>query len=123
MPADAGVLCVIPARGGSKRFPRKNVARFRGETLVAAAVRTAFESRVFAEVVVSTDDDEIAAAAEGAGARIRVRDAALSGDTVTLEPVLIDAADWLRASGRSFDVGSIMLTTSPLRRTSDVVAA
>jgi pseudaminic acid cytidylyltransferase len=123
MRADSRPLCVIPARGGSKRFPRKNVALFRGEPLVAATVRTALEAAVFARVVVSTDDDEIAAIAGRAGADVRARDASLSGDFVTLEPVLIDAADWLAADGWHFEVGSIMLTTSPLRRASDVVAA
>ena len=123
MPAEAAPLCVIPARGGSKRFPRKNLAAFRGVPLVAAAVATALESGVFAQVVVSTDDGEIARVAEAAGARIRARDAALSGDFVTLEPVLLDAADWLAGEGSRFDTGSIMLTTSPLRRASDVRGA
>jgi pseudaminic acid cytidylyltransferase len=123
MPAETAPVCVIPARGGSKRFPGKNLAPFRGVPLVAAAVATALESGVFARVVVSTDDDEIARVAEGAGARVRARDAALSGDFVTLEPVLLDVVEWLAGEGLHFEAGSILLTTSPLRRASDVQAA
>jgi N-acylneuraminate cytidylyltransferase len=123
MPAETAPLCVIPARGGSKRFPGKNLATFRGVPLVAAAVTTALDAGIFAQVVVSTDDDEIGRVAERAGARVRARPAALSGDFVTLEPVLLDGADWLAGEGSQFEVGSILLTTSPLRRASDVRAA
>ena len=123
MPADTRPFCVIPARGGSKRFPRKNVALFGGETLVGLTVRTARDAGVFARIVVSTDDEEIAAIAADRGAEVRFRDAALSGDLVTLEPVLLDAADGLAREGGEFESGAIMLPTSPLRRTADVVAA
>jgi N-acylneuraminate cytidylyltransferase len=120
MPAEQPPVCVIPARGGSKRFPRKNLALFRGRTLVGLAVETALESGVYSRVIVSTDADEIAAAARAAGADIRERPVDLSGDFTTLEPVLLDAVDWLAGSGHRVDVGSVMLTTSPLRTADDI---
>ena len=61
-------VCVIPARGGSKRLPRKNVADFHGRPILAYTVAAALESGVFARVVVSTEDREIAEIARQAGA-------------------------------------------------------
>jgi N-acylneuraminate cytidylyltransferase len=123
MPAEAGPVCVIPARGGSKRFPRKNLALFKGVPLVGLAIDTARESGVFSRVIVSTDDPEIAEAARRFGAQVRERPAPLAADLVTLEPVLVDVAHWLAEAGTPVTVGSIMLTTSPLRRATDVRAA
>lgn len=123
MPGDPKPLCVIPARGGSKRFPRKNVALFRGVPLVGLAIRTAFESRVYSRVVVSTDDEEIASVAREFGAVVHARPAPLATDFITLEPVLLDVLDTLESQGESFATGSVMLTTSPLRRPEDVRAA
>jgi N-acylneuraminate cytidylyltransferase len=122
--ADAPI-CVIPARGGSKRFPRKNLAHFRGRSLLALTVDTARESGVYARIIVSTDDEEIAREARGAGADVRERPAHLSGDFITLEPVLLDAADWIEGggSGQPPAIGSVMLTTSPLRTAADVRGA
>jgi pseudaminic acid cytidylyltransferase len=120
MPVETKPVCVIPARGGSKRFPRKNLAFFRGRPLVGLTVDTALASDVYSRVVVSTDDEEIAAVARASGAEIRERPAELSGDFITLEPVLLDVVDAFAASGTAVDVGSVMLTTSPLRRAEDV---
>ena len=119
-PAEAPI-CVIPARGGSKRFPRKNLARFRGRTLLAATVDTAAESGVYSRIIVSTDDAEIAEEARGAGAEVRERPPTLAGDLITLEPVLLDAARWIGEAAPP--VGSVMLTTSPLRTAADVRGA
>ncbi|MBU6162824.1 MAG: pseudaminic acid cytidylyltransferase, partial [Myxococcales bacterium] len=74
-------LAVIPARGGSKRIPRKNVRDFAGRPLLAWAVDLAISSELFSHVVVSTDDDQIAEVALGAGAMVPFRrPASLSGD-------------------------------------------
>jgi pseudaminic acid cytidylyltransferase len=118
-----GPVCVIPARGGSKRFPRKNLARFRGQSLLALTVATAQESGVYRRIVVSTDDEEIAVEARRAGAEVRERPAHLAGDLVTLEPVLLDVADASGAERAAAPVGSVMLTTSPLRTAADVRGA
>lgn len=63
-------LCLIPARGGSKRLPRKNIRSFLGKPIIAYAIRAALDSGLFDEVMVSTDDEEIAAKAKEYGARV-----------------------------------------------------
>ena len=98
-----GIPCVavIPARGGSKRVPRKNVRRIDGRPLVSWAVETCQRAGLFDRIVVSTDDDEIADIAVSAGAEVPFRRSAnLSDDTTPLVPVIADALARLRpASG------------------------
>jgi pseudaminic acid cytidylyltransferase len=120
MPPDMAPVCVIPARGGSKRFPRKNLALFNGVPLVGLTVEIARAAAVFSRVIVSTDDPEIADTAARFGAEIRDRPPSLAGDFITLEPVLLDVWEALALEGPRFDVGAVMLTTSPLRRAADV---
>jgi N-acylneuraminate cytidylyltransferase len=93
-------LGVIPARGGSKGVPRKNLREIGGETLVARAVRCALAARTLDLVVVSTDDDEIAAAAEAAGARVVRRPADLAGDESPTVDALLHAVETLGARPR-----------------------
>lgn len=116
-------VCVIPARGGSKRFPRKNLALFRGTPLIGLTIETARSAGIYSQVIVSTDDNEIAEVASRFGAEVRTRPERLAGDFITLEPVLLDVVEWLRLRGQPVTVGSVMLTTSPLRRPDDVRAA
>lgn len=86
-------LCVIPARGGSKRIPRKNVKDFLGKPLIAYSIEAALNSGVFERVIVSTDDAEIADVAVKFGAQVPfVRDAALSDDYATSSDAVADAA-------------------------------
>lgn len=85
------VLAVIPARGGSKGVPGKNVARIGGVPLVARAVRAALGAEHIDQVAVSTDDPDIARAAEQAGAIVVQRPAELAGDTATSEAALTHA--------------------------------
>lgn len=63
-------ICIIPARGGSKRIPRKNIKPFLGKPIIAYSIKTALESGLFAEVMVSTDDPEIAEIAKQYGAKV-----------------------------------------------------
>lgn len=85
-------LAVIPARGGSKRIPRKNVRPFRGRPLIAWAIESARNCGLFDRIVVSTDDEEIAAAACQAGAEVPfIRPAALSDDITPTLPVIAHA--------------------------------
>ena len=106
-------VAIIPARGGSKGVPRKNVRRVGGMPLIARAVRAAAAAERIDLVVVSTDDAEIAAAAAAAGARVVDRPARLAGDTATSESAVLHAVDVLEASG--IDVGTIVFVqaTSP----------
>ena len=86
-------LCVIPARGGSKRIPRKNVKDFLGKPLIAYSIEAALNSGVFERVIVSTDDAEIAYVAVKFGAQVPfMRDAALSDDYATSSDAVADAA-------------------------------
>lgn len=85
-------LAVIPARGGSKRIPRKNIRPFCGKPIIAYSIEAALESELFDEVIVSTDDEEIAKVAEQYGADIPfLRSAKLSDDFAGTMPVVQDA--------------------------------
>ncbi len=74
-------IAIIPARGGSKRIPRKNIKEFSGQPMIAYAIRAARESQLFDRVIVSMDDSEIAAIAENFGAEVPfTRPAELAND-------------------------------------------
>lgn len=90
-------IAVIPARGGSKRIPRKNIKIFQGLPVIAYAINAAKESEVFDEVFVSTDDEEIAEVAESFGATIPwLRSKDLSDDYATTVSVMQDAVKRLK---------------------------
>jgi N-acylneuraminate cytidylyltransferase len=105
-------VCVVPARGGSKRFPRKNVAELGGKPLLAWTVEAALAAGIFERVVVSSEDDEILACAAATGAETLRRDEALAGDRVGTLEVLLDAIERLGID----DAAYLTLPTSPLRR-------
>ncbi|WP_430382934.1 cytidylyltransferase domain-containing protein [Streptomyces sp. P10-4] len=120
------VLAVIPARGGSKGVPAKNLAPVGGVPLVARAVRECRASRLVTDVVVSTDDQAIAAAAREAGAEVVLRPAAIAGDTATSEAAVRHAMDTHEAlHGAPVDVVLLVQCTSPflVREDIDGVAA
>jgi YrbI family 3-deoxy-D-manno-octulosonate 8-phosphate phosphatase len=108
------VLAVIPARGGSKGVPGKNLAPVGGVPLVARAVRACREARLVTDVVVSTDDPSIAEAARGAGAEVVLRPAAIAGDTATSEAAVLHAMDDYEARHEAVvDVVLLVQCTSP----------
>lgn len=112
--ADTGrVVAIIPARGGSKGVPRKNLRRVGGVPLIERAVRTASETDGIDLVVVSTDDDEIAAVSEAAGARVVRRPTEISGDTASSESAILHALDVLDAERERVDVVAFLQATSP----------
>jgi YrbI family 3-deoxy-D-manno-octulosonate 8-phosphate phosphatase len=120
------VLAVIPARGGSKGVPAKNLAPVGGVPLVARAVRECRATRLVTDVVVSTDDQAIAAAAREAGAEVVLRPAAIAGDTATSEAAVLHAMDTHEAlHGEAVDAVLLVQCTSPflLREDIDGVAA
>ena len=116
-------LCLVPARGGSQRVPRKNVAPLAGRPLLAWTVQAALDSRLFQRVVVSTEDAEIARIAEGHGATVLPRPAGLATSTATGVDVCVDALERLGAAGETFDVLAFLLPTSPLRTAADLRGA
>ena len=108
------VLAVIPARGGSKGVPAKNLAPVGGVPLVVRAVRECRATRLVTDVVVSTDDQAIAAAAREAGAEVVLRPAAIAGDTATSEAAVLHAMDTHEAlHGTAVDVVLLVQCTSP----------
>lgn len=106
-------VAIIPARGGSKQVPRKNVQQVGGVPLVARAVQAALAADGVDLVVVSTDDAEIAGIAAAAGARVVHRPAELAGDTASSESAILHAMDELEASGVEIDVVGFLQATSP----------
>jgi YrbI family 3-deoxy-D-manno-octulosonate 8-phosphate phosphatase len=124
-PSVRRVLAVIPARGGSKGVPAKNLAPVGGVPLVARAVRECKAARLVTDVVVSTDDHAIAAAARESGAEVVLRPAAIAGDTATSEAAVLHALDAHEAlHGAAVDVVLLVQCTSPfiLREDIDGVA-
>lgn len=92
------IAAIIPARGGSKRIPGKNIKLFCGQPLLAYPIRAALDSELFDTVIVSTDDPDIAATARRYGAQTPfVRPAALADDHTPTQPVLDHAVAWLEA--------------------------
>ncbi|MFF7141082.1 cytidylyltransferase domain-containing protein [Streptomyces nodosus] len=115
------VLAVIPARGGSKGVPAKNLAPVGGVPLVARAVRACRAARLVTDVVVSTDDQAIAVAARAAGAEVVPRPAAIAGDTATSEDAVLHALDAHEAlHGAPVDVVLLVQCTSPFLTGEDV---
>ncbi|MFI0447835.1 cytidylyltransferase domain-containing protein [Actinomadura sp. 6N118] len=114
------VVCIIPARGGSKGVPRKNLARIGGRSLVTRAVQSALAAPLIDAVVVSTDDAEIAAEARGAGARVVDRPGEISGDTASSESALLHALDQIEESP---EVTVMVQCTSPFIDPADLDAA
>ena len=101
MAAPRGALALIPARGGSKGIPGKNLQTVGHVPLVCRSIRAAQASNGVGRVVVSTDDDAIAAAAEAEGAIVIRRPAAIAGDTASSESALLHALDVLEEQGPS----------------------
>jgi YrbI family 3-deoxy-D-manno-octulosonate 8-phosphate phosphatase len=115
------VLAVIPARGGSKGVPAKNLAPVGGVPLVARAVRECRATRLVTDVVVSTDDPSIAAAARAAGAEVVLRPPAIAGDTATSEAAVLHAMDaHEERAGAPVDVVLLVQCTSPFLVREDV---
>ncbi|MFE1233558.1 cytidylyltransferase domain-containing protein [Streptomyces sp. NPDC058745] len=124
MTAAPTVLAVIPARGGSKGVPAKNLAPVAGLPLVARTVHACRGARLVTDVVVSTDDAEIATAARAAGAEAVRRPAALAGDTATSESAVLHAMDAFEAThGRTVDVVLLVQCTSPFLTPDEVNGA
>lgn len=109
-----GFLCIITARGGSKRIPRKNIRDFCGRPIISYSIEAALGSGLFDEVMVSTDDGEIAEVARGCGARVPfMRSPETSGDLATTRDVLVEVLEAYRARGKGFDELCCVYPTAP----------
>ena len=114
-------LAVIPARGGSKRIPRKNIRLFFGQPMIAWSINTALESGAFDNVIVSTDDDEIADVARSYGAEVPFRrPPELSDDHTGTTPVIAHAVDWYKSQGGDIDAACCLYATAPFVQAADI---
>src|SRR6478735_6950465 len=110
---DGLTVAIIPARGGSKGVPRKNLRTVGGVPLVVRAIRAASDAAGIDLVVVSTDDDEIAAVSAAVGARVVRRPAEISGDTASSESAILHAVDEIEAAGERVGIIAFVQATSP----------
>jgi N-acylneuraminate cytidylyltransferase len=108
-------VAIIPARGGSKGIPRKNIRPFCGRPLIVWTIEDAIESGVIGEVYVSTDDPEIAAVARAHGAEAIERPAGISQDLSSSEAALLHALDTIERDRATVDAVVFLQATSPLR--------
>lgn len=114
-------IAVIPARGGSKRIPRKNVKPFCGKPMIVWSIEAALASACFDRVLVSTDDAEISSVARAAGAEVPfTRPAILSDDHAGTVPVVAHAIEWLKAAGLVPDYVCCLYATAPLLDIADL---
>ena len=117
-------LCIIPARGGSKRIPRKNIKPFLGKPIIAYSIEAALKSGLFAEVMVSTDDEEIADVAKQYGAKVPFkRSAETANDFASTADVLKEVLAKYQELGQEFDNFCCFYATAPLVQSKDVVSA
>ncbi|MDX5437519.1 MAG: pseudaminic acid cytidylyltransferase [Pontibacter sp.] len=107
-------IAIIPARGGSKRIPRKNIKPFLGKPIIAYTIEAAINSGLFTEVMVSTDDAEIAEVSRAYGASVPfLRSEDNAGDFATTAAVIQEVLDQYEQQGNSFDLGCCLYPTAP----------
>ncbi len=117
-------LAIIPARGGSKRIPRKNIKIFHGKPIIAYAIETALNSGLFDQVIVSTDDEEIAKIAMQHGASIPfMRSAKNSDDFASTSDVLLEILNDYQGKNIPISLACCLYPTSPLIDETDLINA
>ena len=107
-------IAIIPARGGSKRIPRKNIKNFLGKPIIAYSIEIALASNLFDEVMVSTDDEEIAEIAKSFGAKVPfLRSKKNANDYAGTLDVIFEVLDSYRQLGKTFDYTCCIYPTAP----------
>ena len=107
-------ICVIPARAGSRRIPRKNIKEFNGKPIIAYSIEAALKSNCFSQVIVSTDDDEISEVAKKYGAHVPfVRPDELSNDYVGTIPVIKHTIEWMEDNNNYIENVCCLYATAP----------
>ena len=116
-------LAIIPARGGSKRIPRKNIKNFHGKPIIAYSIEAALKSGLFDEVMVSTDDEEIKIISLELGAKVPfLRSENTSNDTATTLEVIREVLESYKKEDRTFDEVCCIYPTAPLMKSSHLTA-
>ena len=117
-------ICLIPARGGSKRIPRKNIKIFRGKPMIKWSIEAAIESQCFDKIYVSTDDKEIAKIALESGAEVPfIRPKYISDDFSTTQQVISHAINWLESNKITITCVCCIYATAPFIQTNDIKKA
>lgn len=107
-------IAVITARGGSKRIPKKNIRNFCGKPIIAYSIQAAMDAGIFNEVMVSTDNEEIASIAKEYGAKVPfMRSSKTSDDMATTRDVLLEVLEQYRSKGECFDYMCCLYPTAP----------
>ncbi len=114
-------LCLIPARGGSKRIPRKNIREFCGKPMIAWSIEAAEASGCFDHIIVSTDDEEIADVARQCRAEVPfMRPAELADDFAGTMPVVAHAVHWYLDQGQDLESVCCLYATAPFVKPDDI---
>ena len=117
-------LAIIPARGGSKRIPNKNIKNFLGKPMISYIVNTALDSKLFEKIHVSTDSLEIKKTAENYNLKVEfLRPQELSGDKIPIMPVLKFVVKKYQKLGEEFDQIWLLMACSPLVTSKDLISA
>lgn len=116
------IIAIIPARGGSKRIPKKNIKGFFGKPIISYSIKAAIDSNLFDRVIVSTDCDEIAQVGSEYGAEVPfIRPKELSGDFLGTHEVVGHAIRWLENAGEVVDYACCIYATAPMIQVSDLI--
>lgn len=114
-------VCIIPARGGSKRIPKKNIHEFFNKPMIYWSIKAAKDSNCFEKIIVSTDDPEISIIAKNFGAEVPfLRPKELSDDNTPTQPVIKHAIEWLEKAGFNFKYVCCIYATAPLLKSEDI---
>ncbi|GBE04753.1 CMP-N,N'-diacetyllegionaminic acid synthase [bacterium BMS3Abin10] len=115
------ILGIIPARGGSKRIPRKNIKQLSGKPLVAWTIEQAKSSKYIDNIIVSTEDEEIAEISKKYGAEVPfLRPKELAADEAKVSDVVLHAINWFERNNEFYDLLVRLQLTSPLRKIGDI---
>lgn len=116
------IVAIIPARGGSKRIPKKNIKDFLGRPIISYSIKAAIDSNLFDKVIVSTDSGRIADVAISCGAEVPfIRPKELSGDFLGTHEVVGHAIRWLEDCGELVDYACCIYATAPMIQVSDLI--
>ena len=109
------IIAVIPARGGSKRIPQKNIKHFVGKPIIAYSIKSAKETNLFNRIIVSTDSEEISKVAKRFGAEVPfIRPAELADDYSTTNAVFLHALNWMKQNDKIYNYACCIYATAPL---------
>lgn len=115
-------IAIIPARGGSKRIPRKNIKNFHGKPIISYSIQAAIDSKIFEKIIVSTDDEEIANVSIEYGAEVpSLRPNEISDDNTGIHPVMSYTLDLLSSQNLNFEFACCIYATAPLIDAQDIV--